>query len=74
VRQVQIATDSAKGAPARLAGADVPKYPDDEKTFTELQARLAKTVKFLEGFTAKDIDGSEDRDIRLTVGGGEELH
>ena len=71
VRQVQIAADFAKGTTARLAGAEVPKYADDEKNLTELKARIAKTVKFVEGFKAKDIDGSEGRDITLSVGGQE---
>ncbi len=70
-RQVQIAADFAKGTAARLAGAEVPSYPDDEKTFAELKARIKKTVKFVEGFKAKDIDGSETRDITLKVGGQE---
>jgi len=73
VRQVQIATDFAKGTTARLAGAEVPKYADDEKTFAEIKARIAKTVKFVEGFSAKDVDGSEGRDITLPVG-GQDLH
>jgi hypothetical protein len=72
-RQVQIAADFAKGTTARLAGAEVPKYPDDETTFAALKARIAKTVKFVEGFKPKDIDGSETRDITLTVG-GQDMH
>ena len=36
-RQVQIAADFAKGTTARLAGAEVPSYSDDEKTFAELK-------------------------------------
>jgi hypothetical protein len=70
-RQVQIAADFAKGTTARLAGKEVPKYADDEKSFAELKARLAKTVKFVESIAAKDFDGSEGRDIALTVGGQE---
>jgi len=72
-RQVQIAADFAKGTTARLAGAEVPSYPDEEKTFAELKARIAKTMKFVEGFSAKDIDGSEGRDITLTIG-GQQMH
>jgi len=72
-RQVQIVTDFAKGTPARLAGAEVPKYADDETTFAELKARIDKTVAFVKGLSAKDIDGSETRDISLTVG-GQEMH
>jgi uncharacterized protein len=72
-RQIQIAADFAKGTAARLAGKEVPKYADEEKSFAELKARIAKTVKFVEGIAPKDIDGSEGRDISLTVG-GQELH
>jgi hypothetical protein len=68
-RQIQIMTDMAKGAAARLAGVEVPKYGDDEQSFAELKQRIAKTLKFVQGFSAKDIDGSESRDIVLTVGG-----
>ena len=70
-RQIQVASDLAKGTSARLAGREVPSYPDEEKSFAELKARIAKTVKFVEGLAAKDFDGSEGRDITLTVGGQE---
>ena len=46
-RQVQIATDHAKGACARLAGIEVPSFADTETTFPELQARIAKTLEFV---------------------------
>jgi hypothetical protein len=65
--------DFAKGTTACLAGAEVPKYGDDEKSVAELKARLAKTLKFVESLSLKDFDGSEDRDISLTVG-GQDLH
>jgi hypothetical protein len=69
IRQVQIAADFAKGTTARLAGAQVPNYADEEKSFAELKQRIAKTVTFVQGFKPADIDGSEDRDITLSVGG-----
>jgi hypothetical protein len=64
-RQLQIATDSAKGCAARLAGVDIPSYPDTEETFAELKARLQKTIDFLASFTPAQIDGSEDKAIVL---------
>ncbi len=70
-RQVQIAADVVKGGGARLAGVDVPSYPDTEKTFLELQARITKTVDFLNNLQASQIDGSEDRKIILKVGGND---
>lgn len=68
VRQVQIATDHAKGAASRLAGRDVPKYEDTERSFADLQARIARTRDLLAGFAPADIDGSEDRIIELKLG------
>ena len=70
-RQVQIAGDNAKGCVARLAGAEVPSYADTETTFPELQARVAKTIAFVKGFTAAQVDGSEDRAIAMKIGGNE---
>jgi len=72
-RQIQIAADFAKGTTARLAGVEVPSYPDEEKTFAELKARIAKTVKFVQRFSAKEIDSSETRDITLKIG-GQDMH
>lgn len=68
-RQVQIASDSAKGACARLAGQEPPKFEDNETTFAELGERLDKTIAFLDTLQAAQIDGQEDRDIVLTPGG-----
>ena len=68
-RQIQIATDFAKGAGARLAGQDVPPYEDTEKTLAELKARVVKTVAFLESLDQADFGGAEDRAI--TTGSGE---
>jgi hypothetical protein len=70
-RQVQIATDIVKGCAARLAGIDVPSYTDNETTFAELQARIAKTTAFLQSFSAPEIDDSEERKITLKFGSRE---
>jgi hypothetical protein len=71
VRQVQIATDQAKGMAARLAGIDIPSFPDEEASFDDLRARIAKTVEFVKSVPPSRIDGSEDKEIVLTVGGVE---
>ena len=68
-RQVQIACDSAKGAVARLAGVEIPKHEDTEKTFDELKARIAKTIAFIDGVKAAQVDGSEDKEIVLKLRG-----
>ena len=68
-RQIQIATDVVKGCAARLAGIEVPSYEDNEATFPELQARIAKTVAFLQSVSAEQINGSEERRVTLKVHG-----
>jgi hypothetical protein len=70
-RQVQVACDTAKGAVARLAGVDIPKHEDTEKTFAELKARIAKTIDFIRSVQAAQIDGTEDREIVLKLGPNE---
>lgn len=66
-RQVQIATDMAKGGVSRLASRDIPKYEDNEATFPELIARLDKTIALLKTFKPEEIDGSEDKTITLNL-------
>ncbi len=68
-KQVQIASDHAKGACARLAGVEVPKYEDNESGFDELRARVAKTIAFVESVKPAQIDNSEQRDIAFKLGG-----
>ncbi|MEY3808459.1 MAG: hypothetical protein RI893_1435 [Pseudomonadota bacterium] len=70
-RQVQIATDLVKGCAARLAGIEVPCYEDNEITFPELQARITKTMVFLQSVSAAQIDGSEERNITPKFGSRE---
>ena len=67
IKQVQIASDTAKGCIARLAGVDIPKFEDDEASFADLQARIAKTIAFIDGIPAAQVDGTEGRDITLQI-------
>lgn len=69
VRQVQIASDFAKGCTARLAGREVPKWEDTEKTFAELQVRLDKAIDFVKSVPAAEIVGQESRAVSLVAGG-----
>ncbi|MBB6094456.1 hypothetical protein HNQ60_003343 [Povalibacter uvarum] len=64
-RQIQIASDAAKGAAARLAGIDPPKFEDTETTLPELIARIDKTLDFLKSVQPAQIDGSEEREITI---------
>lgn len=68
-RQVQLATDFAKGPCARLAGMEPPKYPDVETTIAELKERIAKTIAFVTGLDKAVIDAADDKDITITIGG-----
>lgn len=70
-RQITIACDTAKGAVARLGGVEIPKHEDTEKTFPELKARIAKTLHFIGGVKASQVDGSEDRPIVLKLRGSD---
>ena len=70
-RQVQIATDQAKGGVARLAGLEVPTYEDNETTIDQLKARIKKTLDFVGSVKQSQIDGSEDREIVLKMRTGD---
>lgn len=66
-RQVQVASDHAKNAGARLAGIEAPKFADDETTFAELQVRIHRTITFLDTITPQQLEGSENREIVLLI-------
>ena len=68
-RQVQITCDFAKNGTFRLAGIEPPKVEDTETSIPELKARIAKTLELIKGFKPEQIDGSEDRDITIPIGG-----
>lgn len=65
LRQVQIVSDTAKGAAARLTGREVPSMPDTETSFAALQERIEKTIAYLQEFSAEDFAGSEGRTVVL---------
>ena len=65
LRQIQMTSDAAKFAVARLAGVEAPKFEDNETNFAELRERIAKTVAFIKSVPADQIDGTEDKDIAL---------
>jgi hypothetical protein len=54
-RQIQIASDNAKGMASRLARREIPKYEDTETTLDELKARLQKTIDYLDTFSESDF-------------------
>ncbi|WP_310632522.1 DUF1993 domain-containing protein [Paraburkholderia sp.] len=70
LRQIHIATDTAKGCAARLAGVEAPKFEDVEVTFDELHARIQKTIDYLNTFKPEQIDGNEEKTITLKMRSG----
>ena len=70
-KQVQIATDMARGGAARLAGKEVPSVADTETTFDELKQRIADTIAYIDSIPASAIDGSETKDIVLKMRAGD---
>lgn len=68
LRQVQVACDFAKSVSARLAGVEVPSFEDTEQTVADLQARITKTLTFINGLTAAQFDGGDTREIVTQAG------
>ncbi len=67
-RQVREATNHSANACARLAGVELPKLPDGDATFDDLQARIAAAIQFLKGLTPAQIDGTEDKIVTMQFG------
>ena len=66
-RQIQLTCDFAKNTVGRLTG-EPPKFPDEEKSFDELKARIAKTVDYVKGFKPDEIDATADKDVTFPIG------
>jgi hypothetical protein len=71
VRQVQIASDAAKGALARLSGTEPPKFEDTETTLDDLIVRVEKTIAYLNSFSAAQLDGSDERTVTVKTSRGD---
>ena len=70
-RQIRMATDHAAGGVGRLAGVDLPSFSNEEATFAELKARIAKVTDFIKGLKPSQIDGQENREVVLKFPSGE---
>ncbi len=66
-KQIQVATDQAKGGCARLAGIEPPKFDDNETTIAQLQERVGKTIAFIDSIEPAQIDGAASRQIQYTM-------
>ena len=67
--QVQIAADMARGGAIRLVGGEPESWPDNEKTFAELYARIDRTIAYLKEFSAERFDGAETRQVTRKLRG-----
>lgn len=74
IRQVQVACDNAKGAAARLAGVEIPKFEDTEKTVAELKARIDKTIAFVETIKPEQVIGKEGIEVALPYWNGKHVN
>ena len=71
MKQVQIASDAAKGCAARLAGVEIPKWEDAETSLADLRARVKRTIDYVQSVPQAQIDAGADREIVLTLRTGE---
>lgn len=69
--QIMIATDHVKGCISRLAGQPIPSWPDTERSFEELRARIGKALDLLAATKPEDVEGSDTREVTLKIGGKE---
>jgi hypothetical protein len=67
-RQVRQVCNHALGA-GRVAGVDLPSLPDQDNSFAESQSRIDKTIDFLKGLKANQLDGKDDSAVTVTIGG-----
>ncbi len=72
-RQIQIASDGAKGCMSRLAGTEIPKWEDNESTLDELRARIRRTLDHVQSFSPAQLEGSDSREIAIPMRSGDTL-
>ena len=68
IRQVQTVCDFAAKTCARLTGSEVPSTPDTEKSFEELQQRIARVTDYVKSFKPAQFEGSDTREVTFPVG------
>jgi hypothetical protein len=71
VRQVQEATKHAARVSGLLAGVTSPDMANTETTLPELKERIAKTIAFLTSLKPAQIDGTDDKEIKIAFSSGE---
>ena len=66
LKQVQVLTDNAKGASARLSGTEAPVIADTETTVAELTARIDTVVAYLDTFQSEQFTNAGGQKIVLS--------
>jgi hypothetical protein len=66
--QIQRASDTTKGSIGRLTALEMPRFEDNEASFADLHARIAKTVAVFEGVTEADMADSAGKTVSLNFG------
>lgn len=67
-RQIQMSTDFIKSGTGRLAGVDLMRMDDNEKSFDELHTRIIQTISYLNRISPDQINGTEKKEIKFSVG------
>lgn len=73
-QQIQIVTYMAKACAARLAGLEVPRYENNETTFSDYKTKVAETIAFLQGIDSELINNSYDQPITIKMGDREMVY
>lgn len=68
--QIQRASDTAKFVGVRVGQVETVSMEDNEKSFNDLQSRIAATVAFLKAIPADSFAGREEAQVELRTGGG----
>ena len=68
LKQVQIASDFARGISARLAGVEIPVFEGNEQSFLDLDVLLTKTLTFVDELDSASFQDSEFKEIVLRPG------
>jgi uncharacterized protein len=55
----------------KAAGKELLKFTNDETTIAQLKDRITKTIDYLSNIKQGEIDGSETKDISITLPSGQ---
>lgn len=64
-KQIQVFTDNVAGSVARASGVEKISLPDTETAFAELIARVQKVKEFIQTINPENVEGIEERKIKL---------